>query len=784
MRRTMSAVALVAAMVAGSLLHPLAGAAAQAGPAPEPYLWEPVRIGGGGFVTGLVTGPTGEVYARTDVGGAYRWQPGRQRWAQMITAAGVPGLRQGDYQVEALAVAPSDGAVVYVAVGDTLGSATGRVLRSGDGGRTWTAGEQPFVVAGNADRRQGGERLAVDPSDADVVWFGTRTAGLWRSDDGGATWSPVTGLPAADPTPGDPTGVSAVLVGTRTGPGQPAAVWAAVHGVGILRSGDRGGTWSLVHPVPTGYVRHAVVDSTGRLLAAVTGDGTHVVRVDADGRRTASFVLSPWADHASVAVDPHDPDVIVVGDRGVRDGMLWRSTDGGATWAALDVAITSDIPGIVWPGLTDLEAWMSTGALVFDPARPGTLWFAEGMGVWRTTDLGDDEVTWRFAADGIEELVSNDALTVPGRPLLTAHWDRSVFRHERGGAVPALTERFNSAWDLSAAADRPDLVVAVVDDHRRCCADDGRAGESGWSDDGGTTWHRFASLVDGTHPADLRFGNLAVSTRRPDHLVWVPSNGGRVHHSSDRGRTWEPAAYPGGEPHRDHFLNRQVLVADPVRPDVFYVLDADGLMRSTDGGATWEATGGAGLPDRWARRHNATLLGVPGRPGELLLSTGVLEGVAGFGLFRSGDGGDTWVEVDSIGGLGAIGLGAGAVVGDPALYAWGTVHGAEGLWVSPDLGGRWDLVSTAPAGHTHTVAVLAGDPDEPGRVHVGFRGMGFVTGEPVPALVGDPEAPTGSQAPGSLVLPGRSDLVTPAPPPARRPPKPPHRPVPAQVRPN
>ena len=149
-------------------------------------------------MTGIITGADGAVYARTDVGGAYRWDRSGERWEQMITASGVEDPEPDDYRVESLAMAPSDTDVVYASVGSSLDRAEGRVLRSDDAGRTWRAGGRRFPVDGNARWRQGGERLAVHPTDPDVVLLGTRTEGLWRSDDGGRSWRRLEALPTSD----------------------------------------------------------------------------------------------------------------------------------------------------------------------------------------------------------------------------------------------------------------------------------------------------------------------------------------------------------------------------------------------------------------------------------------------------------------------------------------------------------------------------------------------------------------------------------------------------------
>src|SRR5690606_17608834 len=106
---------------------------------------------------------------------------------------------------------------------------------------------------------------------------------------------------------------------------------------------------------------------------------------------------------------------IVLTDEAVRDGHLWSSVDGGDSWQDHDVEI--DATRIPWLAQTDLESYMSAGRLVFDPATEGRVWFAEGMGVWRTDDLEADTVTWTSEAVGIEELVVSSIVDPPGDAL-------------------------------------------------------------------------------------------------------------------------------------------------------------------------------------------------------------------------------------------------------------------------------------------------------------------------------------------------------------------------------
>ena len=98
------------------------------------YSFRQLRIGGGGFVTGIVSHPLTPnlVYARTDTSGAFKWDETARRWSALIRADSVPSPAAGssnEYGVEGLALAQSDDQVLYIAVG---GDANGRILKSSD----------------------------------------------------------------------------------------------------------------------------------------------------------------------------------------------------------------------------------------------------------------------------------------------------------------------------------------------------------------------------------------------------------------------------------------------------------------------------------------------------------------------------------------------------------------------------------------------------------------------------------------------------------------------------
>ena len=118
------------------LLAVLVACAVQA--APVSYNWDSVAIGGGGFVSAIIPSKLepGVAYARTDVGGAYRWDKAAARWQPLLDWVAED---QGGYLgVESLAVDPKNAARVYMLAGISyVNNGKTAILRSTDYGKTF-----------------------------------------------------------------------------------------------------------------------------------------------------------------------------------------------------------------------------------------------------------------------------------------------------------------------------------------------------------------------------------------------------------------------------------------------------------------------------------------------------------------------------------------------------------------------------------------------------------------------------------------------------------------------
>jgi xyloglucan-specific exo-beta-1,4-glucanase len=172
----------------------------------EPYAWQNVQIVGGGYVPGIIFNETepGLVYARTDIGGAYRQDPVTKEWIPLLDWVGPDNW--GYTGVASLATDPKEPDLLYLAVGGYTNSwdpNPGAILRSLDRGATWEAPVVlPFKLGGNMPGRSMGERLAIDPNDNSILFLAApneqpeTASGLWKSTDYGATWDDVGNFPA------------------------------------------------------------------------------------------------------------------------------------------------------------------------------------------------------------------------------------------------------------------------------------------------------------------------------------------------------------------------------------------------------------------------------------------------------------------------------------------------------------------------------------------------------------------------------------------------------------
>ncbi|MBP5378837.1 MAG: 1,4-beta-glucanase, partial [Ruminococcus sp.] len=162
--------------------------------------WDTLKIGGAGFVSGIVAGDK-EMYLRTDVGGAYRYDYDQKRWVQLFGFINEDD--RGLLSCKGIAIDPNDDLTAYFLCGCAYFSDAKTVIyKTTDGGKTFSGVDvtEHIQVHGNGDGRECIEPIAVDPDNPDTIYAGGDvTAGksaLIKSTDGGKSWKPVEGYDA------------------------------------------------------------------------------------------------------------------------------------------------------------------------------------------------------------------------------------------------------------------------------------------------------------------------------------------------------------------------------------------------------------------------------------------------------------------------------------------------------------------------------------------------------------------------------------------------------------
>jgi len=439
-------------------------------------------MGGGGFVSAIITSTTKKnlIYARTDVGGAYRWNEADQSWIPLNDW--LDPNNNGIFGIEALAIDPSNPNRLYMLAGtEYWNDGKTMILRSDDYGDTFDTINVTamFKAHGNGYGRQNGERLAVDPNNPDILFCGTRKHGLWKSTDRGSTWSQISSVKA----PSSNEGICFVLFDKNRSSGgvtQRIYIGMSVTGDNLYVSDDAGSSWDLI-ALPTlskaVMPQRAVLTPGGRYLYLTTANGagpgfgnnTTITRgalLRYDTKEKSWKDISPenliddppnpeypgqtiWDAHlggyGGICMDIADSNHLVVStintwkpqrwNNSTRAGWgdkIFSTTDGGSTWISVfgDIAddeisnIPEDAPvavldknGYNW---IEGEAIHWAGSIELDPFNPKRVFVTSGNGIFMTDNFSPGKrFTWKFMVKNLEETVPEDLVSIPGGPLIT-----------------------------------------------------------------------------------------------------------------------------------------------------------------------------------------------------------------------------------------------------------------------------------------------------------------------------------------------------------------------------
>jgi photosystem II stability/assembly factor-like uncharacterized protein len=716
--------------------------------AAEEFKWGTVTMGGGGFVSAIITCPTKQnlIYARTDVGGAYRWDEPNQSWTPITDWVGPNDM--GLFGIDALAIDPSAPERLYMLAGtEYWNQGKTMILRSNDYGATYDTINvtAKFKTHGNGYGRQNGERLAVDPNNSNILFCGTRADGLWKSSDRGTTWTQVTGITA----PANAQGICFVLFDKKkveAGVTQRIYIGMSATGDNLYVTDNAGSTWTpIALPALTKQVmpQRAVLTPGGKFLYVATSNGAGpgfgngitisrgaFLKYDAVEKKWQNISPENWVDDppnpeqpgqtlwdahfggfGGVSIDAKDSNHIVVSSINAWKPQRWNSStragwgdkifvtsDAGETWNSVfgdkkDDEISTfgetepmavlDKNGYNW---IEGESIHWAGSIEFDPFNSKRVFVTSGNGIYMTDELSPGKrFRWFFTVRGLEETVPSDLVSIPGGPLITVIYDYDGFVHSNI-TQPVSGSRHNlqigSTTGIDYAKKNPAMVVRVGGNEKLDTVKD-YVFPLHYSLDTGKTWTKF-----GTHPgAGQNYkGKIAISSDGKV-VLWNPEEKNVLYRTSDWGATWTTSAGISSQKCRP--------TADPVNPDVFYAFGGD-VYISTDKGVTFTKAGNRNFS--WTNDMQVT----PGKEGHIWVVGHAWDGVNGGFLARSTDKGKTFVDINpendpvytqKVQHAEAIGFGKeapGALY--PAIYFYGSINGVLGIYQSIDEAKTWTKI--------------------------------------------------------------------------------------------
>ncbi len=656
-------------------------------PSAQPWTWKSVNNQGMGYVTGMVIHPDIKnapdlIYVRTDVGGAYRFDPLNQKWIQLMDFASSAQI--GYYQVESMAIDPKNPDVVYASVDGSNGGG-GDILKSTDKGSTWQSTGMvvnKIYIAGNDPwRGSSGERLMVDPNNSDILYYASRKNGLWKKE-GSTVWTKVAGgLQATTTNPG----FTFVVFDPNSSDGQKSkTIFTGCSGSGIWKSDDSGTAWTNID------------GGTNSLRANLSSDSTIYVSFGGNEQdyqgpgKLAKYKNGNWTNitppsgtnvsYSGICTDPANPNIVAVT---THQRAMYYSTNKGSSWIKINPKF-SYYPSYYNAGENSFN-W-GTAALIIDPNNTKRLWSTNGYGVIKTDNYTLATSSWTVVMNNLEELCTLAISTPPlegGADLFTIGMDMVGMRNANRDIVPtkkiAVFPYVAMGVSMEYCQTKPNHIVFLGLDATNSDS------YSGYSADNGLTWNKF-NISPG------KGGKLVISATNENNWVWTPD--GTItppQYTIDAGKSWTTCIGIKGPSHQSTWAPMNWLAADKVNGNKFYYTDNGKLYYSEDGGANWKA-GHSGLPG-WP--HKMFLKPHPYHDGEIWYAAMPNGNDPKTKIYVSKDGGKKFTILTNIVFANNIAFGKGDNDSIPFVYMAGKVeaNGPEGIFKSEDEGKTWKLIT-------------------------------------------------------------------------------------------
>ena len=739
------------------------------------YEWGPVYIGGGGFVSGIVVGKK-EMYLRTDVGGAYKYDYEKKRWVQLFGF--LNEAKKGFLSVSGIAIDPTDDNIVYFLCGCAYFSdAKTSIFKTTDGGKTFTEVDitDLIQVHGNGDGRECTEPISVDPDNPKVIYAGGDvTAGdscLIKSTDAGKTWKPVKGYDKLGFYKNEikwPTWTDHMARGVSKGEyynqngvdvvkvyGGKVYVGTAINGQANIHVADvdKDEFTVLSKDLPTDNFPLSITDDgNGNLfftyIAALAFGGTAGGAYKYNVKTGKVTDISPDKKAIGmISADRKDPNKLLARTCGVwsdqwyelewtDDSITWgdhfyRSTDGGETW--LDITpgqasgrYTDNLVQISNPIDPNGYEWIYGKAIhwgsgiLIDPRNPDKILLTSGNGVFACDNVWDEsEIQFYFDPKGVEEVVALDMVSVKGGYAFSAIGDYDGFIHSDVNKIGIQYKpNIGSTGVIAVCHEDPKIMVRFSENE----------GKGYYSKDSGTTWTKMKD-------AGGAGGKGAIAKIGTSYRIFHTTENG-INYTDDFGDTWSKSSGLVGTKQFGvlvDFADSKTVYAYTAKYNAYWASDTTkkeptlddaqyDLGVSTDGGKTFTNT----IVCPYDQCEVANRIAYLGK-GKIVLAAGWQ------GAYISTDSGKTVEKLDSVFYCKTIGYGAPEKSGgDNTLYMYGKpdTDDLEGLYRSTDSGKSWVLINTQYLfGGTGNGNFIVGDLNTFGMLYMSTVGCGIIYGK-------------------------------------------------------
>jgi photosystem II stability/assembly factor-like uncharacterized protein len=478
--------------------------------------------------------------------------------------------------------------------------------------------------------------LAVDPTNSNVAFAAAAGGGLWKTTDGGTTWSPMTDdLPrlSSGSVAIDPNDPSTIYYGT----GELNFSIDSYPGEGIFKSTDGGATWSQVMP----FTSNGALYYTGKIVVAsnstVYAAGYYDAYKSTDGGQTwkeLDLTFNPVSGRSpsavdDIAVDPTNPNVIYA-----SYGSFWsgdsssygvhKSTDGGTSWTwltnglppatqikraslaiaasnnqALYAAINGNKPGsstedtnrvykstnggASWTLLPSVSSTADFGGnqgwynnvIAVDPAHPDTVYLG-GIDFWRSSNGGQ---TWTNLTNGYGSY--NGKNIHPDQHAIGfANGNGAIIYIGNDGGVWKSTNGASTFTNCNATLQTIQFYDIDVDQNNSSIT-------VGGTQDNGTVSNKNEALSNWNEIYSGDGGYVLIDPQNSNN-VYTEYVNGTILKSTDGGRTFQQIASSSniGD---GYWLTPYVM--DPVNDNLLYVATSK-IYESTNGGTNWTALTG------------------------------------------------------------------------------------------------------------------------------------------------------------------------------------------------